>query len=157
MSERNLPRDPVRDLQAAARRAADHSAPGHLARRVVVLGEGGVKLMDVPVPACPCGPEPGGAAEAGAAPGWSSRGDALLFDGEPVPIRGRNLDVLRVLAASELVTVDELRAAWSGYKAEDATVRWQVGELKKALKKLFGDFEGELIEATGAGYRLLLR
>ena len=65
--------------------------------------------------------------------------------------------MLRVLIEHETATVDELRAAWGEYKAEEGTIRWQVGELKKTLKNLFGDFPGELIEATGTGYKLNLR
>ncbi len=146
--------DPLRRLQHAARLAAEHVAPGERAGRVVVFDARGARVLDVLVPAsAPAPHEPPDAPAAG----WVVMDRAATFDGTPVQLSGRRLDVLRVLVENETATVDDLRTAWDGYQAEESTIRWQVGELRKALKKLFGDFPGELIESTGAGYRLLLR
>lgn len=147
--------DPIRALQAAACSAAVHVAPGEPARRVVVYGAGGGKLLDVAVPAeCP----PAGDGPGTAAAGWVVTDRGAWFDGEPVPVKGRSLDVLRVLAAAPgPVGADELRAAWGGYGAEESTVRWQVNQLKKLLKARFPDFEGDPVAATGSGYLLALR
>src|SRR5262245_40227052 len=103
--------DPLRYLQAAARTAAEHICPGQLARRVIVLGEGNVKLLDAAVPLCACQSETR-SAEPAVTPGWFVQGETILFDGDPVPVRGRNLDVLRLLVAGDVVSVDALRAAW---------------------------------------------
>jgi hypothetical protein len=154
---------PLRDLQATARAAVDHLAPGERASRVVVFGANGSKLIDITVPACAtCAAKSNEVVDAPyevvpPVSGWVVTDRAAIFDGVALPIAGRKLDVLRVLVAHETATVDDLRTAWSDYKAEDSTIRWQVGELKKSLKGAFRDFPGELIEATGSGYKLLLR
>jgi DNA-binding response OmpR family regulator len=146
--------DPIKQLQQVARIAAEHVAPGERTARVVVLDSHGVKVLDVRVPASMAvADEP----PTGTAAGWNVTDRSATFDGQTIAIKGRNLDVLRVLAAGDIVTVDELRTAWGEYRAEESTIRWQVSELRKTLKKFFGDFPGDLIESTGTGYRLLLR
>lgn len=147
--------DPLKELQLAAARAAEHTSPGERAFRVVVFGANGAKLLDAAVPACCCGKAAATGSTVSA--GWVVTDRAATFNEVAVPVKGRSLDVLRVLAGGDVVSVDELRAAWGDYNAEDGTIRWQVGELRKVLKKQFGDFPGELIESTGAGYRLVLK
>lgn len=148
-------RDPLRTLQAAARAAAEHVSPGQRARRVIVFGDDGGKLLDAAVPACPAGGE--SHAPPAGVPGWSVRDGRAYFDGTLVPITGRRLDVLRVLIEKEVATVDDLRVAWEPYRPEDGSVRWTVGELKKSLREAFGEFDGEIVAATGGGYQLKLR
>jgi hypothetical protein len=147
--------DPLQRLQAAARAAAEHYSAGHPARRVIVLGEDGAKLIDANVPLCACQPAP--APEPDEVPGWAVRNGRAYFDGTLVPISGRKLDVLRVLIDKEVASVDDLRAAWADYRPEDSSVRWTVTELRKALKAAFSDFDGELIQTTGHGYALTLK
>ncbi|QJX01234.1 helix-turn-helix domain-containing protein [Frigoriglobus tundricola] len=149
------PPDPIRRLQASARAAAEHVAPGERAARVVVFDTRGAKVLDMTIPASASVTED----ERPAMPtvGWCVTDRGATFDGKAVPVTGRKRDVLRVLVENETATVDDLRAAWGDYKAEESTIRWQIGELKKALKAAFPDYPGELIEATGNGYRLLIR
>jgi hypothetical protein len=45
--------DCVRSLQRLALSVANYLSPGTPARRVVILGPGGEKLLDCLVPACP--------------------------------------------------------------------------------------------------------
>lgn len=150
------PNDYIRDLQAAARAAAEHCAH-QSATSVAVFGGGTQLLINVAVPAGPDSkgkvPEPPPLD----APGWHVTDRAAALDGTPVALTRRQLDVLRVLVGCDIASADDLRAAWDGYPAEEGTIRWQVGELRKALKRQFGDFPGDLIESTGTGYRLLLR
>lgn len=148
---------PLRDLQAAARAALRHVAPGSLPGEVVVKDQHGHRVISLLIPptdptdpAEPADPQP-------ERPGWDfSRGCRL--DGALVPIRGRPLDVLRMLAESPgPVPAEQLKKAWTEYEPSDSTVRYQVGELRKVLAKLFPGFEGDIVEATGGGYLLHLR
>lgn len=147
--------EPLKELQRLASRVAGQLAPGEQPARVrvVVYGVTGGRLFDLALPCLTNIVEAAPITESG----WSVRENAVYFNGDALPIRGRNLDVLRVLIEKDVATVENLRVAWDGYKAEDSTIRWQVGELKKVLKKQFPDFEGDVIEGTGNGYRLLIR
>ncbi|MCE9564904.1 MAG: hypothetical protein K8U57_22960 [Planctomycetes bacterium] len=148
--------DPIRLLQDASRQVASHVSPGSLAGRVVVIGIDGRKLLDVTVPVT-------GSAVAGMAmppipiSGWEERDGRIFFDGERVSVTGRKLDVLRVLIAHDPAGVNELRAAWEGYPAEEKTIRWQIGELRKSLKTAFPDYPDDPLPATGEGYSLRIR
>jgi hypothetical protein len=126
---------------------------------VVILDASGNKLLEVSIPAgidvdmpTPFPPtrEP--------KPGWDFPPSGPKYDGRPVKIQGRQREVLKALAAAEgPLMVDQLAAAWADYKPEPGTVRGVVIELRKTLKNLFPEWEGETIEATGEGYTLLLR
>lgn len=149
--------DPLHDLQAAARRYAKHVLPGVAARSLVIRDEHREPIAQVRIPACA-----GGEAEVAAPevrPGWDFSHRIPRFDGTECPdIAGRPLAVLRVLAeAAGPVSVEELRAAWDGYSADDSTIRGAVASLRKKLEKLWPDWEGDLIVSTGAGYGLEIR
>ena len=99
-----------------------------------------------------------GAPAPAAPPGWSFAPDGrAVYDGRPLAVGGRKLDVLRALVgAAGPVGVDGLRAAWGGTDVDDSAVRFQVAELRKALRAEFPDWEGEVVQASAHGYRLLL-
>lgn len=148
--------DPLHDLQAAARRYARHVLPGSVPRSLIIRDEHREMIAQVRVPACagevePVSPE--------VRPGWDFSKKIPRFDGAECPdIAGRPLAVLRVLAeAAGPVSVEELRAAWDGYSADDSTIRGAVAALRKKLEKLWPDWEGDLIVSTGAGYGLEIR
>ncbi len=146
--------DPIKLLQAAARRAADHVGGGHPGR-VVVVDLAGRKLLDVTVPM--------GAVDKDATdppavvPGWSFTERAAYFDGTAVPVSPSRLRLLRVLAEAEgPLMAKELAKLAFDRTADEENVRYHVAALKKDLAKSFADF-GELIPNGGEGYRLALR
>lgn len=146
----------VERLQHAARRVAEHLT-GERAVRVRVIGEDGATILDVRIPFRTLAVEREPEAPEPPAAGWAFTDRAATLDGNPVKLTARSLAVLKVLAGTEVADTDDLRTAYGGYQCEDATIRWQIGELRKALKKAVPDFPGEVIEATGSGYRLVLR
>ena len=157
-------RYPVRNLQAAARAAAEHLCPGITLGRVILIDAAGETIADLKVPPPePADPEPvvqPGEETVVDAPGWSFTPTGPAFEGNRVPIRGRQLDVLRCLVdAAEPMTAHDLRRkCWGGYPAEESTVRWTVNELRKSLKAAFQDWPGgDPIVASGDGYWLALR
>jgi hypothetical protein len=89
--------------------------------------------------------------------GWALREGRAYYDGRLVQVGGRRYDVLAILIGRETARTHELRAGWDGYQVEESSVRWQVAELRKTLKALFPEFEGEPIISTTTGYRLVLR
>lgn len=154
--------DPFRQLQAAARRCGRHALPGVAIGRVVILDANGKKVVDLAIPPdMDSHPEPlANTVRAAPAPrpGWDFSGPTPRFDGTDVPIHGRKADLLRVLAEKNgPATVDDLRAAWDGYQVEEGTVRWTVGELRKALRELFPGLEGEPVTSGPGGYVLVIR
>jgi predicted ATPase/DNA-binding winged helix-turn-helix (wHTH) protein len=82
----------------------------------------------------------------------------LLRDGSPVPLGGRALDLLCVLAAAkgELVTKDALMASvWPGRIVEESNIQAQVSALRRALQ------DGEnapscIVTVPGRGYRFVV-
>ncbi|WP_439627580.1 hypothetical protein [Gemmata sp.] len=149
--------DPIRQLQVSAQNAARHLT-GAQADRVVVFDLAGRKLLDMAVPVTSVAAGGGGGEEPEAAEaGWSERKGRVYFDGTLVPLSGRKLDLLKVLIREDVADVDQLRPAWKGSVVEVKTIQWTVGELKKSLKELFGDFPGDIIVPTGSGYSLQLR
>ena len=61
----------------------------------------------------------------------------LLRDGSPVPLGGRAVDLLCVLAAAkgELVTKDAVMASvWPGRIVDESTIQAQVSALRRALQ-----------------------
>lgn len=91
--------------------------------------------------------------------GWDFARKIPRFDGKEFPeIAGRSLAVLRVLAeAPGPVDVDGLRAAWPDYQPAENSIRNQVGELRKLLKRLWSDWSGDPLPASGSGYSLEIR
>lgn len=156
MSERNLPRDPIRDLQAAVRAAADHVAPGHLPRRLIILGDAGARLLDVPVPACVCAPAPA-AAVIEPPHGWAVTDRAATFDGARVPVPASRLPLLRALIGAD----GPLTAKELGERAFDRAtsldnVRYHIRKLRAELTAAF-TFDGDVIQGDDDGYTLVLR
>ena len=152
--------DPIRQLQAAARAAGQLVAPGSQVARVCIFGVDGRRIADftVPIGAVAVKEPPHAQAEEPSRPGWSFSGNSARFDGAPIAIHGRKLDVLRVLAEADgPLGFEDLRAAWGNYKAEESTIRWTLAELRKDLKRTFIDLEGDPIENTPAGYTLVIR
>ncbi len=77
----------------------------------------------------------------------------LLEDGAPVPIGGKALEILSVLAEAEgaVVTKDELMAAvWPGVIVEENAIQVHVAALRKAL----GPASSAVTTVRGLGYRL---
>lgn len=133
------------------RQLAPHDTPVELILR---LGSG--RVVRLPVDE---GGEGTKAFEPEARPGWDFSRKVPRYYGVDYPtIMGRPLAVLRLLAAADgPLGVEDLRAAWADYKPEEKSVRNMVGELKKALRALWPDWEGEVITGTGTGYRLEIR
>lgn len=150
--------DPLRQLQAAARKCGRHAMPGTTIRRVILLDDANRKVVDVAVPAAPDEPAER-VLEPQVRPGWDFSANVPLFDGAPVPIAGRGREVLKVLAEADgPVTTDQLRElVWQGYDATDSAIRYQVVELRKKLLKMFPGWEGDPIPASGNGFTLQLR
>jgi hypothetical protein len=147
--------DPIRNLQSAAASVARHVA-GTVAGRVIVFGPDGRKLLDIAVPAM-VAESPAVPAEPEIVAGWHFTPAGPKFDGRPIAIRGRQLTVLKMLAAAEgPVAVPDLRGAWDGYDVEAGTIRGAIIELRKSLKREFPDWE-ESVTAKGDGYTLLIR
>jgi hypothetical protein len=160
--------DPLHRLQQAAAASARVIDPGSVAGSVIVLDTHGRKLIELAVPASSASPPPAlgdefatpfpVTREEPATPGWSFTPTGPKFDGQPIPIRGRQLDVLRLLIRAEgPLSYAALRAAWGGYPAEESTVRWTVNELRKTLRTAFPDWETDPISASGDGYLLMIR
>jgi hypothetical protein len=51
-----------------------------------------------------------------ASPGWDFKGSVPRFNGEPVTIRGRQGDLLKLLATA--LTIGDLKRAWGDYGSE---------------------------------------
>lgn len=151
--------DPVRSLQLAARVAGRHVAPGIQIVRVVLIDVSGERVLAVNVPLGEASEGPTIDATPEPRPGWDFAGK-VKFDGTTVPITGRKVAVLKLLAeARKPLTVDDLKAAWDGDEVSDENVRWTVGELRKLLLKEFPDWTGtDPIKGTkGEGYELMVK
>lgn len=156
MPERNSTSDIVREMQALARRWADAVAPGLPARRVLVLGDDGVRLLDTPVPACACAPTAAAALEE-VEHGWRLTDRAAFFDGQRVPVAGSRLALLRALVESdEPATAKELAAAAFDRETSIDNVRYHLRKLREELKAAF-TYDGDVIQGDDEGYRLVLR
>lgn len=160
MAERISGRDPIKELQAAARFAAEHVA-GQPPQRVIVLGLDNRKLLDVTVP-CGCVATPSGAAVVVpevplVIAGWVVTDRAATFDGTPVPVAPSRLRLLRVLVEAEgPLTAKELTGLAFDQHTDDANTRYHIRELKRELKAAF-TFDGDVIQGDAEGYRLVLR
>ena len=149
--------DPLREFQAAARRYARHVLPGSVPRRVIVIDERGERIADVRIPndGGDVWPTPESLATPKA--GWDFSGAVPRFDGAIVSIHGKKLDLLRLLVeANSPLSIDKLRAAWDGYPAEESTIRWTLGELRKSLTQLFPGLE-EPVPSGPGGYTIAIR
>jgi TolB-like protein len=80
----------------------------------------------------------------------------LLHDGEPVPLGGRALDILRVLAFAEgaVVSKDELMGRlWPGRTVAENNLHVHISALRKALDE-HGEGDTCIMTVPGRGYRL---
>jgi hypothetical protein len=146
--------DTAHALQEAARNFARHIAPSTLITHLTIHGPTG-KIVTLPLPEERA--EPVTDPEAAAIPGWDFSRPTPRFDGTVVPIHGRKLDVLKVLAASPVpLTILQLKAAWHDYEAEDGTVRWTIGDLRRTLRELFTDLD-DPVHNGPEGYSLTIR
>lgn len=158
--------DLVRAMQSAAAQFGQIVRPGSVPAIIQVQDAYGLVLFSLSIPAgvgaADPTPVPGRAAEPEPPPvpaGWAFAGGAARFDGVLVPVTGRKLDVLRALAGADgPLSADDLRrAAWANYQAEESSVRWTVGELRKVLRAAFPEFPGDPVPADGGGYTLAVR
>lgn len=151
--------DPLQAFQLSARTIGRAVDPGRAVARVVVLDADGRRIIDLAVPPGPVLPVALPAAAEQAPPdGWDFSTGTARYDGRRVDVTGRKLALLKVLAeAPGPVPTDDLRAAWQGYDVSDSGIRWQVVELRKALRRAFPDFEGDPVPASGTGYQLAIR
>lgn len=156
----------VRAMQSAAVQYARVVHPGAQPVLIQVRDRHNCVLFSLSIPAgvgaADPTPVPGRAAEPEPPPvpaGWAFAGGAARFDGVLVPVTGRKLDVLRALAGADgPLSADDLRrAAWANYQAEESSVRWTVGELRKVLRAAFPEFPGDPVPADGGGYTLAVR
>ncbi|HEY1187986.1 MAG TPA: hypothetical protein VGE74_10030 [Gemmata sp.] len=149
--------DSIRELQTAARVAAEFLAH-QPAARVIVLGPDERLLVSVTVPSG-AGPK-GTALEAEAPPaaaGWVVTERAAAFDGTPVVVAPSRLRLLRALVeAEQSLTAKELTALVFDRHTDEANTRYHIRELKRELKAAF-TFDGDVIQGDGDGYRLVLR
>jgi TolB-like protein len=80
----------------------------------------------------------------------------LLYDGEPVALGGRALDVLRLLVSAEgaVVSKDELMTRlWPGRTVAENNLHVHISTLRKALDERGGG-DSYIITVPGRGYRL---
>jgi DNA-binding response OmpR family regulator len=149
--------DPLRQLQQAARTAAEHVAPGERAARVVLFDVTGRKLLDVTVPVCLPVSEARAEMDVPVA-GWHVTDRIATYDGKRIAVGASRLNLLRVLAeADEPITAKELTSAAFDRQTDTANTRYHIRELRKELKAAFTGFEGEPIQGDDEGYRLVLR
>lgn len=145
--------DPVHGLQSFARKFGKHVAPSRAVSKVTISDHVG-EIASLHVSATD---EPMIEEEAKAKPGWDFTGLRPRFDGTLVDISGRKLALLRLLVeADRPLSVDELRPAWEGSQVEENSIRWQIMELRKALKSQFPGLD-EPIATTTDGYKLTIR
>lgn len=155
--------DPLHELQSAARKYAAHVLPGVVARRLIILDEHRERIAEVRIPACAegetvgVGPAPPTIAPL-ALPGWDFSAPTPRFDGQPIAIHGRKRDLLKLLAESPIpLSVEQMKAAWGpDYTPEPGSVRWTVGDLRRALTSLFPGC-GDPVHNDDAGYSLTIR
>ena len=149
--------DPLHALQAAARRCARHVAPGCYAARVVILDASGRELLGLTVPVAAVAPVATPEPEPSVA-GWSFDNLRPFYDGRPLDIHGQKLKVLREFVESkEPLSVEALKnRAWKDHRTTDETVRWSVGELRKALRAYFPELEDPIPNGID-GYSLQIR
>lgn len=153
--------DPLHAFQAAARAYALAVHPHAIPKRVVIYDADGGRIVEVRLHnGCGATTPPEFAALASdVKAGWDFSRKVPVFDGKHLPeIAGRSLAVLRVLAeAPGPVDVDGLRAAWPDYAPAENSIRNQVAELRKLLKRLWPDWSGDPLPASGSGYSLEIR
>jgi DNA-binding winged-HTH domains len=152
-----MPTDPVEQLQSAARQVAGRFVPGALPVRVAILGADGEPLFVVAVPqvACESRESP---REPEVSAGWDVTERRALFDGKPVKVAPSRLRLLKVLVEADapLPARDLLGPAFDRHTSEN-NARFHVTELRKELRAAFPGFEGEVIDAAGDGYVLVVR
>lgn len=149
-----MPNDALRRLQAAARDYANLVCPGSPAKRVCVLGDAREVIAELMMPACLCAE-----AEPSREKGWDLSGSVPRFDGDEVPVAGKPLAILKLLAADDgpVKTKDLRRLAWDKNPPDESTVRQHVMDLRDTLAKHFSDWSGEFIATTPHGYHLVYR
>jgi len=156
-------RDLIRCLQSDALRVAAAIAPGASVSHVVALDAAGKVLFKLPVPpAALLLPPPTDAGPAdeppAAAPGWAVGPKGALYDGARVAVAASRLRLLKVLVEADgPIPAKELARLAFDRETDETNVRYHVKELKKELAAHFPGFEGELVAATGEGYRLAVR
>lgn len=157
-------RDLIRCLQSDALRVAAAVAPGASVSYVVALDAQGRVLFKLPVPAAallllPPPTDAGPADEPpAAAPGWAVGPKGALYDGARVAVAASRLRLLKVLVEADgPIPAKELARLAFDRETDEPNVRYHVKELKRELAAHFADFEGDLVAATGEGYRLAVR
>jgi DNA-binding response OmpR family regulator len=148
--------DPLRALQTAARDYGEMVQPGVHVGRVIIQDANGQQLAALAVPATSRAEH--ASTPAAPLPGWDFSRATPRLDGTEVPIYGRPLTVLKILAnAGGPVLSKELAKAWDRYEPSESTVRGQIAELREKLKELFPLREEQITFIAGAGYQLEIR
>ena len=146
--------DHLRNFQQAAAAVIRQLLPDSHAVKCIVVDQFGREVV-LPIPA---GLESLPAAGEAPVPesGWRFTETRAFFDGRMLEsVYGRKLAVLRALhdATGPLTAKDLRMAAWNDMLIEENTVRWQVGDLRKALAVEFSGYEGEIIATANGGGR----
>lgn len=148
------PRDPIRDLFAAALRAAAHLGFSERPVRVTLYCREKRKILDLEIPLTVCADE-APAREEDAGGGWLFVGRAAIFNGRRIVVSTSRVKLLQVLAeATEPLTAKDLTARAFDAETDVANTRFHIRELRGELKKAFG-FEEEAIVGENDGYRLV--
>jgi hypothetical protein len=151
------PADPVRSLQAAARRALAHVAPGSAPSRVAVWDASGKRVIDLVVPAATDADDTL-ADRPAIVPGWCVTEAGAFYDGAAVAVAPSRLKLLAALVRADgPVRGRELARLGFDAETDEDNVRYHVARLKKELAQAFPEFEGEIVSAGEGGYRLRLR
>lgn len=180
------PLDTLPVLQNAAREWARLADPcGSVVRISIHWAHGDTSTLPMPAlqprPAPPAPPVAVPlAAPAPPPPGWDVSGRVAKYNGIPfdgrgpsgVRIVGRKLHTLRPLVeASEPIKIADFNKSFQAadleegrVKAgqecdcEDGSIRWQVGDLRRALREAFPSFDGDRVHnIRGVGYTLMVR
>jgi hypothetical protein len=144
--------DPIQQLQAAVRRVVAAYAADRSAGEIVITDADGKRLFTLPIP------QGAAVAESGPSPGWDFSRTIARFDGIEIPIYGKPLDLLKLLAAATgPMKLTELFVAWPNYTPAESTVRGHLEELRAKLKALFPLWEEQVTFTPKAGYELAIR
>lgn len=137
----------------AARHYAKRTAGQGVQRIALTLADGSKRKIDVPVQA---------AGDQGddwpPESGWGYRGDEFAFGAETFRASGKGAKILRALidAAGEMVPVGEMKKLVWDQWTDTRTVQNAVSKLRQVIRAGLGiEGDGEVIEATDEGYRLL--
>lgn len=146
--------DPFHDFQRAARRLANHIAPGVPMGWVALFDAQRQNIAEVRVPAAAC------AEAADDHMGWDFSAGVPKFDGEEVPVAGKPLEILKLLAGTDgpMKLREIRRRVWDGANLPDeSTVRQHVMDLRDTLAEHFPEWKDEFVRTTPHGYQLLFR